>query len=319
MDRTPKVIILLYLLLGYVIAQFAWWGYSIYDLSAELIQAKDALAASTELGTSVESNELRRKIWMILGEGSVFLSLLIIGAYYIRKFILREHRLAKQERNFLLSTTHEFNSPIAAIKLNLQTLARREVTGEQKQSILDGALSSTLRLEGLVSNILMASRLDAGKLELLTEKLDMTELLGTMNKRYSSIASSSGGRLILQPDGDACIHGDRNAVESLFGNLIENAIKYAPGTPVTIGYECVSGKVKAFVADTGKGIVMGERANIFKKFYRTENEETRSQKGRGLGLYLVKELVELHGGRMEVTDNAPSGAVFTVEFKEYKA
>lgn len=318
MDYTPKVIILLYLLLGYVIAQFAWWGYSIYDLSAELIQAKDALAASTDLGTSAESNELRRKIWMILGEGSVFLALLIIGAFYIRKFILREHRLAKQERNFLLATTHEFNSPIAAIKLNLQTLAKREVTGEQKQSILDGALSSTQRLEGLVSNILMASRLDAGKLELLTEKLEMHALLETMKKRYGSIAASLGGSLILQTGGDACIYGDRNAVESLLGNLIENAIKYAPGHAVTIGYECVSGRVKVFVADTGKGIAVGERGNIFKKFYRTENEETRSQKGSGLGLYLVKELVELHGGRMEVTDNTPNGAVFTVEFKEFK-
>src|SRR5690606_26179412 len=92
-----------------------WWGYLIYDLNVDLSAAS----------ASDVSGSLNRKLWMILGEGSVFIFLLMTGAFYIRKFILREHRLTRQERNFLLATTHEFNSPIAAIKLNLQTLKKR--------------------------------------------------------------------------------------------------------------------------------------------------------------------------------------------------
>ncbi|NQV52087.1 MAG: HAMP domain-containing histidine kinase [Flavobacteriales bacterium] len=314
MDRRPKVIVLLYLLLGYVVAQFVWWGYSIYDLNAELISANDALSA-LEGGASASANALRGKIWMIMGEGSVFLALLLIGAFYIRKFILREHRLAKQERNFLLATTHEFNSPIAAVKLNLQTLAKREVSGDQKQIILDGALSSTQRLEGLVSNILMASRLDAGKLELLKESVDLQDMLKTMKKRYALLAEMSNCSMEWAAEESVQMNVDRHAIESALGNLIENAIKYAPGGKITVGYETQMGGVQLYVADEGNGITKNERSNIFKKFYRTENEETRSQKGSGLGLYLVKELVGLHNGRITVTGNTPQGAIFTIEFK----
>ncbi len=314
MDGRPKVIVLFYLLLGYVVAQFVWWGYSIYDLNAELIVANDALSA-LEGGASASANALRGKIWMIMGEGSVFLTLLLIGAFYIRKFILREQRLAQQERNFLLATTHEFNSPIAAVKLNLQTLAKREVSGEQKQNILDGALSSTQRLEGLVSNLLIASRLDAGKLELLKESVDMHDMMETMKKRYTVLAQTASCSLEWATQEGLIINVDRHAVESALGNLIENAIKYAPGSKIKVGYETQMDGVQLFVADEGKGIARSERGNIFKKFYRSENEETRSQKGSGLGLYLVKELVRLHHGRITVTNNTPQGSIFTIEFK----
>ena len=98
MQKPPKTVILLYVLLGYVVLQFVWWAYLIYDLNVELIDARHAIYDG---GSSfIRGEDVRRQLTMILGEGTVFLSLLLIGAYYIRKFILREHRLAKQERNF---------------------------------------------------------------------------------------------------------------------------------------------------------------------------------------------------------------------------
>jgi two-component system sensor histidine kinase CiaH len=314
MNRASNVLLLLYLLLGYVIAQFLWWAYSIYDLNVALATLEVELL--TERGEHAANlvDELSRKRWMIIGEGSVFAGLLMIGAYYIRKFLLREQRLARQERNFLLATTHEFNSPIAGIKLNLQTLERRKVNEQQQKTLVAGALSSTQRLELLVSNILMASRLDAGKMELHRETIDVREVLIGIEQRYRDLAVSDGCMIAVFAGSGVELSIDRNAVEIILGNLVENAIKYAPNATITLKCEARADEVLISVIDQGRGIPKEERGAIFQKFYRAENEETRSQKGSGLGLYLVKELVEMHGGKVYVHPNQPSGSIFTITF-----
>jgi signal transduction histidine kinase len=253
---------------------------------------------------------------MILGEGSVFLLLLLIGAGYIRKFVLREQRLAKQERNFLLATTHEFNSPIAAIKLNLQTLQRRTVNPEQQQSILTSALSANQRLEILVSNILTASRLDAGRYEVMCENTTLVDVLKVLEQRFDPLCQEKKSSLSSQvEDTDLSIPMETRAFELVMGNLIENALKYAPGTPIKIHAFRSKDKVVVEVSDEGPGIDKEEGRNVFRKFYRSENEETRSQKGTGLGLYLVKQLLELHGAKLQLRNNQPSGCLFEMTFK----
>jgi len=311
MDRIPKVLVLLYVLLGYVVVQFVWWGYSIYSLNAALITD----TRTDELVNPEQADELSGKVWMILGEGSVFLGLLLIGAFYIRRMILREHKLAKQERNFLLATTHEFNSPIAAVKLNLQTLNKRSMEGEQKQKVIDGALSSVQRLELLVTNLLMASRLDAGKLELLKEEVSLHGRIGILLERYRTLSENAGCKLLSEVSEGLTLNVDVNAFDTIFGNLIENAIKYGPESSILIKASENEGRLIIHVTDGGKGVLDDEKESIFKKFYRSENEETRTQKGSGLGLYLVKELVHLHRGEIRVEDATPRGASFVVELK----
>jgi signal transduction histidine kinase len=311
MDRIPKVLVLLYVLLGYVVVQFVWWGYSIYSLNAALITD----TRTDELVNPEQADELSGKVWMILGEGSVFLGLLLIGAFYIRRMILREHKLAKQERNFLLATTHEFNSPIAAVKLNLQTLNKRSMEGEQKQKVIDGALSSVQRLELLVTNLLMASRLDAGKLELLKEEVSLHGRIGILLERYRTLSENAGCKLLSEVPEGLTLNVDLNAFDTIFGNLIENAIKYGPESTILIKASENEGRLIIHVTDGGKGVPDDEKESIFKKFYRSENEETRTQKGSGLGLYLVKELVHLHRGEIRVEDATPRGASFVVELK----
>lgn len=306
MKNAPRVLILLYVLLAYVFVQFAWWAYLIYDLNLSLFAAVPG----------GDSGELLSKLWMVIGEGSVFLLLLLVGAYYIRNSILRERRLARQEKNFLLATTHEFNSPIAAIKLNLQTLSKREVSPEQKKSIVVGALGSTQRLELLVTNILTASRLDAGKFELLKERVALHDLVSMLKLRYEALMLDAGCTMDLSQMKDAWLYADRAAMETMLGNLIENAIKYAPGCTLYLGIDSDDDQVRIFVADSGKGIPEDEGRHIFKKFYRIENEETRSKKGSGLGLFLVKELVDLHGGHISVGAHKPSGLKVALTFKK---
>lgn len=318
MQKSPKTVILLYVLLGYVVLQFVWWAYLIYDLNVELIDAKLALIGN-DLNAE-RGDDVKRQLTMILGEGTVFLSLLLVGAFYIRKFILREHRLAKQERNFLLATTHEFNSPIAAIRLNLQTLAKRTVTDAQKSQIISGAINASHRLESLVSNLLIASRIDAGKFDVVFERFDLLLLVSNVMERSKPVHANSGGEIELIAESDsAFIEADKRAMELITENLISNALKYAPGKLVTIRVLTGQNKLTINFEDLGPGIPVDERKNIFNKFYRIENEETRSQKGTGLGLFLVKELVRAQGGDISFRPNKDQGAIFEIKFEKKRA
>lgn len=300
MKEQPRALLLHYLLLGYVIIQFAWWAYLLYDLNVQLANAQNEIA-----GEPIATAE--SKLFMILGEGTVFLSLLVLAALYIRKYLLREQRLAKQERNFLLATTHELNSPLASVKLNLQTLQREGIKEEQRKRMVEGGLSGVQRLEGLVSNILMASRIDAGKLQLHLEQVDVQDIFQKIKRQFDGLVAEQGGGIKVVNEGVDTVYADARALQTMISNLVQNALKYAPGTEIEMGVREEGDKTTFWVSDHGPGIPEQERARIFQKFYRIENEETRSQKGTGLGLYLVKELVALHRGQIRTTEVKPTG------------
>lgn len=306
MKEQPRTLLLLYLLLGYVVLQFGWWAYMLYDLNQQL--AEYVLNEWAEQGLLTDQSlYLQGKLWMIIGEGTVFLSLLLFGGVYIRKYLLREQRLAKQERNFLLATTHELNSPLASVKLNLQTLQRKGINETQRDQMVTGGLSAVQRLEGLVSNILMASRIDAGKMQLHEEAVEIQNVFLRIQRQFDALAAEQGGSLnVVMGDVDV-VYGDARAIETMISNLVQNALKYAAGSEIEMGVRKEGDKTTLWVSDRGPGISQEERARIFQKFYRIENEETRSQKGTGLGLYLVKELVALHRGQIRAMKVEPTG------------
>ncbi len=302
MDKAPRILLLHYVLIAYVTLQFVWWAWLIYDLNVEIIELRALIA-----GETVASDDIKRKLWMILGEGSVFFTLLGIGAWYIRKFVLREHRLARQERNFLLATTHEFNSPIAAVKLNLQTLQRKELNPEQRETMVQGALQATTRLQSLVGNVLMASRIDAGKYQLHREPVDLGRLLQRLTGSLQPLIAEAGNTLELDVQVSESVNIDPSSFEFVISNLVVNAIKYAPGTIISLSVHEMDGVLHIVVSDHGPGIPEQERERVFTKFYRMGSEDTRAKKGTGLGLYLVKELIDLQGGKIQVMATSERG------------
>lgn len=309
MKRSPTLL-LLYVLMAYVVVQFLWWAFLLYDLNAEVLSLKSQLNADDALTLN---SELKKKTWMILGEGTVFLSLLIVGAFYIRKFIRREQALAKQERNFLLATTHELNSPLASVRLNFQTLQRTDLNETQKSTLVSSGLESVNRLDALVANILAASRMDAGKFELHLQQEPLKLMCERAVGRFSTLAASLGSTFSIEIGEQVHVFCDRAAFEIVLSNLIQNALKYAPGTLIRIKSAEKEKSVLLYFSDGGKGIERAEMKHVFKKFYRIENEETRSQKGTGLGLYIVKELVALHGGTISLMDEQGRGLMFLIE------
>lgn len=296
-----RVSVLFYLLTAYILLQFAWWAYLLVDLNRLYYGPQ-----------GVETVNL--KIWMVIGEGTVFLIFLLAGIYIMQRTIRKEIGLVRQQRNFLLSVTHELKTPLAAIKLGIQTLQKRkELKPEQRRPLEQSALSNTERLHALLDNVLLATRIESGQhpiqpaptnLSALTEKIAV--------ETASALGKSDFIKISVQPDLTASVDG--NAYESILINLLENAFKYGDGSEVVVELKRMNGELILSVKDQGQGIPADERKRIFAKFYRMGNEETRSKKGTGIGLFIVKELTELHGGRVRAEANAPQGSVFRVTF-----
>ncbi|MBC9813490.1 HAMP domain-containing histidine kinase [Crocinitomicaceae bacterium CZZ-1] len=285
--------IFFYFLSIYVIAQFVWWGFHILDLTEELV------------GDTPRGN---RRMIMIIGEGIVFLAILIFGIIRIRKSIKRELEFSRNQNNFLLSVTHELKTPIASTKLYLQTLQRRNIDEDKRQDILTKTLQQNEQLERLIDNILNATRLENKKLILHKEETNVSAFLNSIYDRYSRQYPGIVFRNEIQPDLMEQI--DPFIFETIVNNLLENAIKYAGNEGKITVVLSKTDRMTVQVKDNGPGIPLADQKEVFKKFYRVGNEETRTQKGSGLGLFIARELTRLHKGQIRYYDNQPKGAVF---------
>ena len=310
-----------YILLVYVLLQFSWWTYSMFELNTENIRLKTELNLLT--GESPEAiitngnamNAKLHKRWvMISSEGAVFIFLLLLGGYVIRKTLKKETALAQQQKNFLLSVTHELKSPIASTKLQLQTLQKHELDRQKQHEIIANAISDTDRLNNLVENILIAAKIENSVFTLHKEKYNLSEYV------YEGMQQTIGlfnykQKVVLDIEKDIFMFIDRTSFPSIILNLFENAVKYSPqDSTITISLKKQNDKIVLSVSDQGQGVPHSEKDNIFHKFYRLGNEDTRKTKGTGLGLYIVNYLVEQHNGTVTVKDNSPQGSVFEVVF-----
>ncbi|MFK7784647.1 MAG: sensor histidine kinase [Crocinitomicaceae bacterium] len=287
--RTAAV---LYVLSAYVILQFIWWGYHIIDLTQEV---------------SEKSDIVNKRVTMIIGEGAVFLLILVVGIWYVRRSMIRDIKLSERQSNFLLSVTHELKTPLASNKLYLQTIVKRELKKEQRDQLLIKAIEENDRLERMIDNILNASRLENKALQVTKEVFEFKPLATSSVDRFKQLAPNAD--FTLEIDSKTTINGDRLLIETILNNLIENALKYA-GSDAKIVIFNHQGQFG--VKDNGPGVSSEDQTEIFKKFYRSGSEDTRTQKGSGLGLYIVSKLVQLHGGTITYSDNDPNGACFTI-------
>jgi len=285
-----KSIIIFYILLFYALGQLISWGMLVVKIDPS-------------------------RMPMIMGEGAVFLFLLGIGAYFIHASIKKEDKLHENQQNFLLSVTHELKSPLAAIKLSLQTIVRRELDKEQRTVLIKNSLKDVERLDDLVENMLLATKIESKTYSFPKEKFDFSELVTRITDRLQ--VHSCGCEQIISTDIEdgVVIEGDQFALSSVVNNLVENAVKYSgPCAEITVKLCQNDGKPKLVVSDKGLGIPDSEKMHIFDKFYRVGDENVRKSKGTGLGLFIVKEVLQNHDADISVKDNVPHGAIFEVTF-----
>lgn len=254
---------------------------------------------------------------MIMGEGTVLLALLLVGLLLTFRAIRRDLAMARAQRNFLLAVTHELRTPIAAIKLQLQTLGREALSPELQKQLRSKAIEEADRLASLTDKVLQATQADEGLLRLESTQVDvavaLTSLLDQMRTRCAG-----SHQLCYSGPASLTANTDPEALRSIVSNLLENAIKYAPPGS-TVNLELVAGKDgwRMAVSDEGPGIPESDRERVFERFFRGGHEETRQTKGTGLGLYIVKRLVEGLGGTIQFQPRHPSGSIFALSFPQH--
>ena len=324
-EKANTKFLLFYLVLIYVFAFLFWWSYLLYSkieqhysdavnlksLQFEVYQGGHQIDYCTTDEFKLLDEKFNRQKTMIIAEGTVFFLILIIGMIKIYQSFKQEILVARQQKNFILSITHELKSPLASIKLMNETLKLRELDKEKQHKLIANSLSEIDRLENLVENILIAAKIENDQYGFTKEDLNLSVICNQAFEYYKERKDINLNASI-QPE--IYVEGDKTCMSSILSNLIDNAIKYAAQSDVNITLTKEKNKVLLSIYDTGKGIPVEERSAIFNKFYRIGNEETRQAKGTGLGLYIVKQLVHFQEGKISMEENTPHGAVFNISF-----
>ncbi|MBN1854563.1 MAG: HAMP domain-containing histidine kinase [Pirellulales bacterium] len=253
--------------------------------------------------------------WTFLSVGTTFIVILVVGVVQYLMLSVKAINLNRRQSNFIDSVTHELKSPIASMKLYLQTLHRHKVNQKQQTAFYDFMLDDLDRLDRLINQMLDTGRLDSEHIDAETEDVLMDKLLieianmVCMNYRIPEDT--------IQWDMKPCvIRANRIDLELIFRNLMDNAIKYAGPKPLvkvtlTPG---TNGHAITRIADNGEGIPSHLRRKIFGRFIRLGVELEREKPGTGLGLYIVRTLVKKLHGRIRVRDvTHGSGTVFEVQ------
>lgn len=308
------------LLLGYIIAALVFWGMSLRKQS-ELIYEQELLILNTSVDSTYNeafyksrlgelTNKRERRTKQYFGEGSTFLLVILIGAAVVFTSFQRSIRLSRQQNNFMLSVTHELKSPIAAMKLNLQTLEKYQLDEEKKKQLTDRCIKEANRLNDLCNNMLLASQMEGRQYVPAKEQLSFSDIVEESVRDYASRYPNRFEEGVIQ---NAGLNGDKLLLQMAVNNLLENAIKYTPSDkPIAVTLATKNKMAFLQVIDQGPGIPDKEKSKVFNKFYRVGNEETRKSKGTGLGLYLTAKIVQQHKGRVLIKDNTPSGAIFEI-------
>ncbi len=254
--------------------------------------------------------------WALLAVGATLLAFVLVGVVMYLVLSIKAINLSRRQSNFIDSVTHELKSPIASLKLYLQTLGRRQLSPEEQESFTRYMLEDVERLDSLINHLLDAARLEKDRTPVEAEDVNLAELLaGTalvVCQRYQRAAA------VVQLDLAPCtVHAAPVDLELIFRNLLDNALKYAndgdPRVEVSLRPDG-EGRVIVRISDNGRGIPLQHRHKLFSRFMRLGLELERNKPGMGLGLFIVRTLVKRLGGSVRIRDRERgSGTTFEVQ------
>ena len=233
--------------------------------------------------------------------------------------IREEAALRQRHALFLAASSHELRSPLASLRLSVDTLALRDPPPERRAELVTRLLADLGRFDRTIANILDASRLTGDGVRLVREPVTLTQEVGAVTEELELLAAEVGVRLSVQVPPALTLHADREGVRTVVRNLVHNAIKAsrgaAPGSAVAIVATPEDGRVRLDVRDHGMGFAPSESTRLFDKFYRIESPGQERLPGTGLGLYLVRRCMELESGSAHASSDGPErGACFTVRW-----
>ncbi len=266
--------------------------------------------------TAKVTEKANRRVLMFAMEGSFFVLLTLLGAYMIYRTLKQSEELKHRQENFIQAVTHELKIPVASIKLYLETMASGKIDPEKMKGFVPRMLDDCNRLEGLVDNVLEAGRFSRrghqAKLVVSNLSNDLAEYIEQMQPMIDRYKM----KLDISVEPDLTIRSDYHALRRVVTALIDNAIKYSPEDrrELTIRARRLPGRrCEIEFADKGVGVDKSEQSRVFERFYRTGEENTRSVRGTGIGLFLVKQIISEHRGTVELkSEGTNMGSRFVI-------
>jgi signal transduction histidine kinase len=256
---------------------------------------------------------------LLLLVGVLSFAVLIAGLALNTAFLIREIRKSEQHDAFIHAVTHELKTPLASIKLYLQTLQKRELAPGKQHEVIDTMLEDSERLQQTIDQILLAGKTgDARRVGSPTD-VDVSDIVGecvTLAGRRHHLVHGEVRLVDRVPQGTFVVKGDRDELVAAVTNLVDNAIKYS-GDRVKVGVEVArtgARRVAISVRDQGVGITAQELKRVFRRFYRLPAALQSRVRGTGLGLSIVRAVARRHGGRAYAESRgAGRGSTFTLE------
>ena len=298
-----------------MLAALCWWTYLLYCKNQVIHDQQVAIISLTNGNDTVAlneiKNELNRQNRMIISEGFVFGLALVAGITFLYAAYRKTLIFSQRQNNFLLSITHELKTPLASIKLAFETIKKRKLKPEQNADISSSGIVEVDRLHKQVENILTATSIDQSY-EPQYQECSLSTILDELKNNRKLRPDEERVKYEIAGDSDELFKADVYGFYLICENLIGNALKYSEDD-INVLLNKNKSKLSVIVSDTGIGIDESEQKNIFKRFYRVGNEETRRSKGTGLGLFLVHKIVDKNKGSIKIEKNQPKGSIFHIK------
>ena len=242
----------------------------------------------------------------------------IAAASYQHLVVRRALRLAETERHryqqAIHFVTHEMRTPLTAIQGSSELMGRYNLSEEKRKQFAEMINTESKRLARIIQTFLDVERLSDGQMELKREPFEVRQIVDACVARMRPLAERKNIRIVTQ-ELEGHIEGDRELMEYAVYNLLNNAVKYSPvDTQITVACHLETAQMSLSVQDQGIGMDAKELRQIFQKFYRTKRAEASGEVGTGIGLSIVEQIVQHHGGKLEVTSQPGQGSCFTVVF-----
>lgn len=304
-NPTPKTGFILFISLSVVLfIQAAWWITFMAILLDEKVDMAAQLGADQAFVENIHQEEVSRQI-MLGMEGIFFLVLVLFGAWLIYRALVKTEELKFHQQNFLMAVTHELKTPLASIKIYLDTLQSVKISEEKKATVIPRIKADVGRLEKLVENILDAGRFERSGYHLNKEQFNLTDMVTQGLDKLQTLPIQSRLQINRDLESDISMYGDRKALARAFDAILENSLKYSDKDKIIIdaGLKQKTEKIELVVSDNGIGLSRKETSEIFNRFYRVGHEMTRGKPGSGLGLYLSREIIRAHNGKITAHSN----------------
>lgn len=293
------------------------------EIETEVILSNNWNKEHQGISTFIENNKIeeihRLFFFKKLNINAAFIAFLAILSWLYYWYLRSQKNIltnAENQMNFFHSITHEFKSPLTSLSLTLQTFKQPNLQYNQLLKLATNAESDIERLKNLIENILLSTKIENDYLpepQLINLSVELNQVLQQILNKKTLLQNR---KIESKIDENCFVKSSVFAIKTIAFNLIENAVKYSPdNTSIKINLNKKAEYILWEIIDEGEGIPRHERHQVFEKFYRINNASSHSKKGIGVGLYLVKKIVQQHDANIVIYDNHPRGTNFSIRFQ----